>query len=764
MSILSSILSSIFKPLQSHSYQGFATNTLPAGSPKGLRNRGGNDCWLNSLMQMAATVPSLRDLVERLGFYAITIDSNSNVQKAGEELIEEFHTIINERAETTHVSRANTQKIRHLLQTILPEAQISDTGQEDAQAILASIISKVEEYQKQDGTYPNPQTYFFRAITTRLYEPLPISSEPKSSLRLSKEQKIQITLENPHDPEAYSTLNGDNCSRVTSDENFLHINLCEFEPILKDFQYRIPRMSAHEIEEHEKALFRLCMFNSFNESHTLKDAETADYFNPQDHKMHTFKLTDVTIRCNTAPREFIINTKRFNSDNTKLKHLMGSTAFGFPDRKEIRIPLQERFTISEEFIGERSTYEIDSFVVHMGETRGGHYISFQKVNDKWYRCDDSTVTEASALDFKHAFQESYFQHYKKLEHVDPTAIVVDSHIDRSLMSPSSSTFPTASSAQPNDHKKKTLSKQIQELESLQPSALHLHLIPQDMLNKLQEMVWLRDGMPSIWQYGESSIQNNPVTLFDPTGPLLYHEGSNLIEQLIHSKKHQLTLLSMEYDIDLLEYLKSICSSLPIRHHELHTLMHNLSFTTLQQFIFILANEYGKPFAAKTLAHRHEFGRDELHRDILVLKNLITNHDVLEKMQVGSIYLIGTNDTEKEKMKILIEKLKTSTIDKPLIERHFEELETSTQHALYGLVYHEHVATLAIKKAEDLLQNDIGIIARRHATTSPIDFVIMQLRHSIGTIKADTLQAHTRAIDEYQHFSDALKKEIKVRLK
>ena len=61
----------------------------------------------------------------------------------------------------------------------------------------------------------------------------------------------------------------------------------------------------------------------------------------------------------------------------------------------------------------KEEYELYGVVCHIGNGVGGHYISFVKVNAKWYRCDDHKVTLATPN--QHIDPNAYVLFYKKLD-------------------------------------------------------------------------------------------------------------------------------------------------------------------------------------------------------------------------------------------------------------------------------------------------------------------------------------------------------------
>lgn len=45
--------------------------------------------------------------------------------------------------------------------------------------------------------------------------------------------------------------------------------------------------------------------------------------------------------------------------------------------------------------GSKERYELYGAVAHIGSGVGGHYISYVRVMQRWYKCDDSRVTLAA---------------------------------------------------------------------------------------------------------------------------------------------------------------------------------------------------------------------------------------------------------------------------------------------------------------------------------------------------------------------------------
>ena len=50
-------------------------------------------------------------------------------------------------------------------------------------------------------------------------------------------------------------------------------------------------------------------------------------------------------------------------------------------------------------------YRCKAFIAQSGALDGGHYIAYVRTNDKWFRCDDSTITELSAAEIQKIARE-----------------------------------------------------------------------------------------------------------------------------------------------------------------------------------------------------------------------------------------------------------------------------------------------------------------------------------------------------------------------
>ena len=88
----------------------------------------------------------------------------------------------------------------------------------------------------------------------------------------------------------------------------------------------------------------------------------------------------------------------------------------FKIKKAISTPLTLEMK-PEWFEGQTTpvSYECQSFLCHLGERiQSGHYISYVRKGDTWYKCNDAIVEPISTADAQEALQQSYILSYRKV--------------------------------------------------------------------------------------------------------------------------------------------------------------------------------------------------------------------------------------------------------------------------------------------------------------------------------------------------------------
>ncbi len=83
--------------------------------------------------------------------------------------------------------------------------------------------------------------------------------------------------------------------------------------------------------------------------------------------------------------------------------------------QEIAVPFRFRCLPQTEFEHQGASYCCKGFIQHLGRSNeAGHYVAFVQKIGKWWRCDDSTITEVDMRTVKEAMRTSYMYHFMKV--------------------------------------------------------------------------------------------------------------------------------------------------------------------------------------------------------------------------------------------------------------------------------------------------------------------------------------------------------------
>lgn len=110
---------------------------------------------------------------------------------------------------------------------------------------------------------------------------------------------------------------------------------------------------------------------------------------------------------NIIPDHLIIQVKRFQYD-IRRRGLIKIN-------KKVEIP--ELLDLSEfyEYKNQYPVYSLYAGIIHYGGGSFGHYISFCKSNDFWYKYDDASAVPINAQHLKQLKEDAYILFYKKIE-------------------------------------------------------------------------------------------------------------------------------------------------------------------------------------------------------------------------------------------------------------------------------------------------------------------------------------------------------------
>ena len=364
----------------------------------GLKNKGAVNCWANTLLQMMVTVPSLANIVKTVGSHYALRGESEKEQQAGRTLIEQIDLLTQSRDGHSPKSSADSERLRQALATLFVGMVESGPVQEDALNVLGFLVGRYEQIRPDQSLDLTKVPGFFKVVRAKHYQNLKAASGEASR---------------------YSSLGLNGVQQRDEVGSGITLNLSPLETKIKAFKLASSDLTPEVSEAREKALFVELVKGYFNPQ--VEEADTAKFI--IDGELRECRVDGEQVRITHPPQEFMMSCNRFGHDRDgafKLKHDRG-----LGEESEIKAPLFERFTLSAEYVGGAdTTYEVDSFIVHVGELNRGHYYSYQKIEGKWYLFNDEQVRPASRGEIKDQLQLSYVQHYKKMEAVDPSAAKV----------------------------------------------------------------------------------------------------------------------------------------------------------------------------------------------------------------------------------------------------------------------------------------------------------------------------------------------------
>jgi ubiquitin C-terminal hydrolase len=743
----------------------------PASHP-GIRNETGSDCFLISVLQTAARVPSFRHILLQTCELVAQYGETQEKKKSAMIISQHFLQLIEDQSTGRSSTQLSSKTVRECFKALgLCNAS---SGHEDASEVLVRLFTLHDEISKH---HPS-----IREISPpcqlkeiKRYEPTDYL-EPVHNTQVHRaDQRIVLTTLNPRHNSSLSYLDEMNARTFVEHTRLLALELPS-SFVDKLAQFRDESLPSIARKEKEKLLCIEFLSHFFYES-TTHD-EPALYFDKKAHQMRRYNPSE-KIRCfNSPPEELTTSIRRFDPMGNKLSHRERSSS-AHHDR-EVRVPLQQSFTLDESIAHQRTTYELDSFIVHMGTTAAGHYISYQKIDDQWYCFNDSSVTRADDIEVKDALERSYLQHYKKAVVVDPHAIMISQIRGESLQVVPKQTLPSQSPTsyrvplwdqqqEPLINRSKNIAS-IDELLSWKEAYMggnaKIENIPMRYMHTLHEMIWLRDQMPNEHMYGEQVMNRFAGTIHTSCPPLLYPHGDNLFEQLIEKETAHHRTLTLAKELDLLQALSNSFQHMDKR--ELHRCFNLLDPSTQREILLQIATEHGLSFAKQQIEGRHHFGEEETKKDIHVLKKVVAQESNIAALFPGKPLLsLVTVKQGQESLIPFKEALFNSSISSGELSSLFDRLGQDLKNECYGLVYHAHITAVALDYAERALKDNIGIITVKNADGSSI--LEKTIKKTSDLLKgrekegAELKALHQTLIEVDERLSTEQKKEILKRI-
>lgn len=524
----------------------------------GLRNAG-NNCFINAAWTLIVHTKSLDEAFIRFA-YAMSTDQDPNNRRYGLALASEYvkyrHSC--DLKHPSHPALTNTQRVREAFKHFFGNLSRFDDGrtQEDSAQIFVHLLAGYERVCKNTGS-PSP-LYTQRTIRRKFL-------------------RTQLPLEKPTPGKTYAAIGADlkldpqgevGYTEIQHPDSVVYIDL--------DRKTHLPFLPFHQI-----------ILDTFCSDQSTNPSQLAKYLDPETNQLYTFSILSENYSFEKAPPELILVPKWFRFDP--------NTSTTVKIDKEINIPLV--LTLPPEATNSHQSFDYDltGFVVHSGSgANGGHYFSYKKFQNVWFKFNDTVVTTVQKEEIDNILQHNiggtaYVLHYRLCAQQKPSApSMADSLLSRSTID--------------GDAREQELSRQISTIQSHLATLLQLDALKrshdswdsfvknrnnQDLISLFHWLLWMKDEGQPIDNYGKImwgkiSEKSQFFQVFEcPAIPLFVSSGSqNFMKQIDSVFKTQLAILeekqaALRIAIKLQDCRKSLDEAIDI--HTLNGLILGLQY-------------------------------------------------------------------------------------------------------------------------------------------------------------------------------------------
>lgn len=396
-----------------------------------------NDCWVNAGLQMIAIVPVMQrwiDVIEAGVDADVPFLDTLEKQVYAKVMCRAIRSFIGETRSRNPppLSEVHTSVIRKALSVLRPEQYVNDASiQEDSvewlivlNTLYERVIQQMPELAQGNQTFDSQfmLTHHKHWQSTDTLRPLEreVSAVPHGGLSL---EQLSRTFH----------------VAVPKNHEFASTHLQSF----KDCNGSLTQAERGEWERILAAAFLQDLF-------VERPSEFTAYFGSEQIEgvlyERNYDCDRQGIRYENPPEDLFLNINLDGEYNqatrqiSKLVSIESNRLFGtlFSRSTPLRVPLLERFTLPASYVGgeQGASYAVCGTIRHLGTVaRAGHYVHYRKTEQGWLRYDDGHVTSVtSADDIKALLQEASFVYYKKIEEIDPDAVVAGefSDIEREL--------------------------------------------------------------------------------------------------------------------------------------------------------------------------------------------------------------------------------------------------------------------------------------------------------------------------------------------
>ena len=321
--------------------------------PLGLDNISQN-CWINALMQFSMKIPSLQKMYHAKRFMCFSQFPHFS------SFIKKYYR---EQEQSKTLSSQDTQILRSSLAGIFPKeiTPISSIPQDPLEA-LRLVFSRTCISSS-------------RLITKRQYQP--VGYLPPIKDRGVNKEGIASSKEN--------------CSSLIT------LPLANVSSMQKAMQTYFDNL--HPQGDPKK----------------LKGKNGESYLYPlmREQRRFTNPLSEMYVSLNRF--SFVAKAsifRRFQAWFFSNKDKVSVSYFSKKIQKNVTV--DQTLTLPGEYFSSATEqkYRVDTFIHHIGSsTDSGHYVAYVRNAEKWYRCDDNTISEVLTSEVSWALNRSYLYHF-----------------------------------------------------------------------------------------------------------------------------------------------------------------------------------------------------------------------------------------------------------------------------------------------------------------------------------------------------------------
>lgn len=544
---------------------------------------------------------------------------------------------------------STTQGLRERLVALFGSLAISPScyRQEDTHELISLLMGKLDA---------DRSPLFTSCETSRYYEPTGHSLTPA-------EYDRDIRRGNPR------AFNRDNYSRLVDNRS------SRFDP---EWQLFLDLQNNGEISFLEH--LNLCFVS--------KSGDIGWYLGNDD-RIHAFQLTKITRQFEAVPRQLMVVLKRFGKDDR---------GNGYKIDQAVAVP--RIFSLPDGGLknGGRANYEISSFFVHQGGYGGGHYVSYVLAdNDKWYRLNDDSRQELTLYEVDCALLNSYVAIVRPTQKQPVESLASHLIPVRRIPLSSSVIYPLSALS---------LVKDLENFASKlgggdKEVRTAYNALPGQISNELHRVIWLSDKMPNILEYGKTACDKDPTILKNCVKPWLSLRGKNIVEQMLELEKDKQVIVDLH---KVLGDLKDFALVLDCTYYAKDAL--KKQFSQLDDSIRHELQE--DVWRVQGSPDIWEFGKEEIEKDVCLLKNLSGRNLVQEKItKINTLIEQKNADQIKGKLGCLLALIKDASVAPIQLIYLYNALPIPTKHQLEGAIWQAHKpAGNEPKYGENAVKRDI----------------------------------------------------------